>query len=110
MVIAASVVVLDDVLECAQAAVVHVRRRPADLAQGRCLERASVGLERGHGGTSFIVKTTVTPGNARVVKAFVAESGAHVAGRAVALAPEHLRWLSLGSPPTRGGSRRVRAA
>jgi len=55
------------------------------------LERAAVGLERRHSCSSFVVKAPVTPGNARVVKAFVAERGPHVAGGAVALAAKDLQ-------------------
>src|SRR6185369_1426737 len=80
--VAAAVVIFDHVFERRQAAIVHVRRRARNLAQGGSFE---IALTRAKVG-----EVAVAPGDAGVVEPLIAEIRADVAGDAVALAAEDL--------------------
>src|SRR5262249_41153638 len=79
------------VLEGGEAAVVHVWRRAADLAQRRCLEGTQVALESRNATAPRVGERSAGPGDAGVVKLLVGEVRSVVARRTVALAPKHLK-------------------
>ena len=84
---AASVVILDDVFEGAEAAVVHVGRGVGDLAQRGCLEIAVAG--------AVVGEAAVALGDPRVVETLVGEIRANVADGTVAFPTKDLEALLL---------------
>ena len=84
--ITAAVVILDDVFDPLDAAVVHIRSRACDFAQSRRFESAAISFLLGNGVSSIIRKPAIAPGDAGVVKLFISKVRPDMTSHTVRLA------------------------